>query len=186
MLVWNCVHYSKQILGDISANPCRRSHCYSNHSSKLIFTNLCSNFCRWIFNHSLDYSCKNANIKLLPETEPFCVRGYISKATVLDIVAVWSPKNSASHLKRERRSNYYLFKPLHIILAQSTPSTAALLLIRAGVPCPVLNLDAAVGSQIGACRQGSQQLLLLDSLLQRCKSKTHTSHRKRSRIPNQK
>ena len=149
VLVWNCVHYSKQILGDISANPCRRSHCYSNHSSKLIFTNLCSNFCRWIFNHSLDYSCKNANIKLLPETEPFCVRGYISKATVLNIVAVWSPKNSASHLKREKRSTYYLSKPLHIKLVHSTPSNfdgrksasgrwletiAALLLIRAGVP----------------------------------------------------
>ena len=131
-------------------NISRRSHCYSNHSSKLIFTNLCSNFCRWIFNHSLDYSCKNANIKLLPETEPFCVRGYISKATVLNIVAVCSPKNSASHLKRERRSTYYLFKPLHIKLAHSTPSNfdgrksasgrwletiAALLLIRAGVPC---------------------------------------------------
>ena len=142
--------------GDISANPCRwwifpDAPTFIQIIRQSWFSLISVQTCVvGFFNHSLDYSCKNANIKLLPKTEPFCVRGYISKATVLNIVAVWSPKNSASHLKRERRSTYYLFKPLHIKLAHSTPSNfdgrksasgrwletiAALLLIRAGVPC---------------------------------------------------
>ena len=159
MLVWNCVHCSKQILGDISANPCRwwifpdaptviqiiRQSWFSLISVQTFVVGFSIILLIIPVRMLISSCCQNQDPFCA-----FCVRGYISKATVLNIVAVWSPKNSASHLKRERRSTYYLFKPLHIRLAHSTPSSfdgrksasgrwlgtiAALLLIRAGVPC---------------------------------------------------